>query len=135
VFTVQYELDPATAVLVLVGRGGERYTADVVATATDPGGGDVVNATALFDPIGWTEGFTAADLDKLDRCMARRFQEVRIRPRDWLVPPDRNPERQRAVDRINEARLRIMIAAIAQRYPNEARDLADMAATRYGSIR
>lgn len=131
VFTVQYELDAATGLLVLVARGGERYQAEVVATATEPGGGNAVATPARFEPVGWTEGFSAADLAKLDRCMARRFQQVGIRPRDWLIPPGPDPVRLLVNERINQARLRVVANALADRVPVLAQSLTPMIELRY----
>lgn len=135
VFAVDYELDAATGRLVLVARGGERYTADVSVTATEPGGGDAVTAVERFDPVGWTTGYTAADLAKLDRCMTERFQRVFVRPRDWLVPPDPDPLRPGVNDRINEARLRVLADAVARFEPTVARDMSRIAALRYQPTR
>ena len=130
-FTVQYELDADTGVLVLVARGGERYAAEVVATATEAGGANPVTATARFDPVGWSEGFSAADLAKLDRCITRRYRQVRIRLRDWLVPPGPDPLRPGLAERINAGRLRAIAGIFAERAPAEARALAALIDLRY----
>lgn len=131
VFTLHCELGAANAELVLVARGGERYMTEVVATASEPGGGDAVTVRETFEPVGWTQGFSAADLRKLDDCMARRFQRIRIRLRDWLVPRSGDPALHAAQDRINEARLRVMVGRIAGRHPAEAQELRHMIALRY----
>jgi hypothetical protein len=131
VFTVQYELNAATAVLVLVGRGGEKYTTEVVCTATEADGSNAVSRTEVFDPVGWTKGFTPADLAKLDDCMAERFQEVRIRPRDWFVEPEPDPLRFGVRDQINEMRLRAMADAVEGANPEVAIDLRRIADLRF----
>jgi hypothetical protein len=131
VFTVQYELDGTTAELVLIARGGERYTTDVAVTATEPGGGSPVTQTETFSPVGYTEGFSAADLRKLDNCMATKFQEVSVRPRDWIAPPDPDPLRHQLRELLNEARLRVMVGVVALRHPAEARELEQMVDRRF----
>jgi hypothetical protein len=135
VFTIQYELDPATQVLVLVARGGERYTADVVCTATEADGTGAVSASHGFDPIGWSTGFSAADLAKLDDCMAERFRRLRIRPRDWFVEPEPDPRVGGLRDRINEARARYISRSVRDISPVIADDVARIADMRYQDFR
>lgn len=131
VFAVQCELDAATGSLALEARGGQRYQVELVATATEPGGADPLATGARFEPVGWTEGFSAADLAKLDRCMARRFQEAGIRPRDWLVPRAPDPVWLGLAERINQVRLRLVANALAGRVPALARSLLPMLELRY----
>ena len=131
VFTVQYELDGTTAELVLWGHGGQRYTTEVAVRATEQGGGNSVTETRSYSPVGFTEGFTGADLAKLDRCMVTKFQEVSVRPRDWIVPPDPNPLRRRLRDRLNEARLRVIVGVVGLRHPAQARELRQMVDMRF----
>src|ERR1043165_9647341 len=57
-------------------RNGSRRC-EVVCTAIGADGSNAVSRSETFDPVGWTRGFTPADLAKLDDCMAERFQEVR----------------------------------------------------------
>ncbi len=97
-------LDPAR--LILVGRGGERYAAEVRATATEPDGAFGHVATATFDPVGWTEGFGPEDIAKLNACMKSRFNRVHERVRDWILPvPMEDPGWGRRNERINIARI------------------------------
>ena len=63
--------DAATFELSLASRDGEKYSVPVVATATEPGGGNATTATASFSPLGYFTGFKPGDLGKLDLCMGK----------------------------------------------------------------
>ena len=130
-FTVQYELTLDPAVLVLVGRGGERYEAEVKATATEPGGdfGHFVSAT--FDPVGWTEGYGAADLAALNRCLKKNFDEMDLRERDWLLPiPPEDPDWGRLNERINIERINQLAQRVQAENPEVAANLEQIAQLR-----
>jgi hypothetical protein len=130
-FTVQYELTLDPAVLVLVGRGGERYAAEVRATATEPGGGFGHVATATFDPVGWTEGYGAEDLQALARCLKKNFDRVDLHERDWLLPiPPEDPDWGRLNERINVERINELARRVQDQNPEVAANLTQIAQLR-----
>jgi hypothetical protein len=130
-FTVKYDLTLDPAVLVLVGRGGERYSTEVKATATEPDGDFGHFAVAMFSPVGWTEGFGPDDLDKLTACLKSRFGRVHVRDRDWLLPvPPEDPDWGRRAERINLARIQELARRVQDENPGIAADLTRIAQLR-----
>ena len=129
-FTVQYTLQVDPAVLVLVGRGGERYSAAVRATASEPGGDYAHDAEAVFDPVGWTEGFSREDNDTLNRCMKQKFGKANLRERDWLIPVPEDPGWGRRAERINVGRIEELARRVRDTQPGVAEDLARIAQLR-----
>lgn len=132
-FTVQYLLDAANpSELVLVGRGGERYDVPVTVTVTEPGGGQPRTATTRFAPVGWREGYSEEDAAALARCLSRHLDEVRIKPRDWLLPFGRrhpgwgrlDPE---LVQRVNGSRLEHLAERVQDIDPAVAEGLRELA--------
>jgi hypothetical protein len=64
--------------------------------------------------------------------MARRFEEVQIRPRDWLIPLETNLYRDMALERNVAVRMVPLLAVAAIRNLGVARDLAQLAQWRFG---
>lgn len=134
IFSVDYALNPATFALSLASRGGEKYAAPVVATATEPGGGNATTATASFSPLGYFTGFKPGDLAKLDHCMGKYIEAVRLRPQDLLIPPGPDPFRQQWQDRVNQSRVLEFARQITRSHPGPAAALSAVAAMRYAHI-
>ena len=135
IFTVEYSVDPVTAELSLSSRGGEKYKVDVIATATEPGGGNATTGTGSFEPLGYYTGFRPGDLATLDHCMSKYLRSVRLRPRDLLIPPGPDPYREQWRDRINQPRLQEIIRLITPAYPAQSLAMSAVAAMRYGGMR
>ena len=135
VFTVEYSVDPVTAELSLSSRGGEKYSAPVVATATEAGGGNATTGSATFDPLGYYTGFRPGDLARLDSCMGKYLRSVRLRPRDLLIPSGPDPYRARWRDRINQSRVQEVVRRIIESHPGQAVGLSAVVALRYGGMR
>jgi len=133
-FSVEYVLHPATFELSLISRGGEKYAAPVVATATEPGGGNAMTANASFSPLGYFDGFAPGDLAKLDRCMEKYLESVQLRPRDLLIPPGPDPFREQWQDRVNQSRVLEFARQITRSHPGSAAALRAIAALRYAHI-
>jgi len=134
-FTMQYDLTLDPARLILVGRGGERYAAEVKATATEPGGDFGHVATATFDPVGWTEGFGPEDVAKLSRCLKSKFDRVNERVNDWLLPvPPEDPDWGRLNERINIARINEIANRVQEQHPEIAADLTQIARLRLENL-
>lgn len=129
-FTIQYELTADPNELTLIGRGGERYNAPITAAATEPHGEFEHRANDSFDPIGWTSGFSAQDLAKLDDCITRKLQRVFIRKFDWILPPLEDDGLNRLHDRINQVRLDKIVHWMTDVYPLEAAELGELAQMR-----
>jgi hypothetical protein len=134
VFTVSYQLNPVTVELLLWGRGGERYRADVTVAVSEADGSGTRFATATFQSKGWYDGYGPGDTAKLARCMSKYAKSVRLRLGDYLVPsgPDPDPVREQLVDRINQRRMQQVIAQVADEHPGPASALAALTAMRYG---
>ena len=132
VFTVSYEVNPVTAELLLWGRGGERYRADVTVAMSEADGSGTTFATAVFQSKGWYDGFGPGDEGKLARCMFKYAKSARLRLRDYLIPPGPDPAHEELVDRINERRMQQVISQIADAHPGPASALAALTALRYG---
>lgn len=132
-FTVQYIVHPVTQELTLVSRGGERYRAAVEVTITEPNGNNPTTVAAIFDPIGWYNGYRPEDSAKLARCLNKYLRYVKLRPRDILIPPGPDPYRQQWRDRINQARLQEVVRLISNSHPAEAIALGALVVMRYGN--
>ena len=126
--------DAATFELSLAGRGGEKYSVPVVATATEPGGGNATTATASFSPLGYFTGFKPGDLGKLNHCMGKYIEAVRLRPQDLLVPPGPDPYRHQWQDRVNQARVLEFARQITRSHPAQAIALKAIAEMRYAHV-
>ena len=126
--------DAATFELSLASRGGEKYSVPVVATATEPGGGNATTATASFSPLGYCTGFKPGDLGKLDHCMVKYIEAVRLRPQDLLVPPGPDPYRHQWQDRVNQARVLEFARQITRSHPAQAVALKAIAEMRYAHV-
>lgn len=86
-FEVEYTIDPVSFELTLsTGHGGERYNADVVATANL--GTQMASASAVFQSRGFYEGYTPEDDTILSDCLASIFDRANIR---HLAPRFRIP--------------------------------------------
>ena len=85
-FTAEYTIDPVVFELALTSRGGERYTAQVVATVD----GTSTWASADFESIGWREGMHPDDSHLLVACLVKIVRRQRIPPRRF-VRPDPGP--------------------------------------------
>jgi hypothetical protein len=134
-FTLQYELFADPNELALVARGGERYTATVMAKATESNGNSSRTTTDTFNPIGWTTGFTVHDLTLLDTCLARKLRRVFVRPLDWLLPQVEDDGLNRMYDRINQSRLREILRRVVDQYPTQALELEQLIEMRARQLR
>lgn len=134
VFTVDYAIDPVTAELTLSSRGGERYKAAVVVTATEPGGGSPMTASSAFEPLGFYTGFRPGDLGVLDRCMRKYLEHADLQPYELLIPPGPDPFRAQWRDRLNQTRVQEAITQVAPSFPQEAAALGQIAALRFAHL-
>ncbi len=133
VYPVNYSVDPITAELSLSSNPADRYSLPLVVTVTEADGTNPTTATAVFNPPGWFDGFSAADGAKLERCMSKYLRSVKLRPRDLLIPPGPDPYRHELTDRINRARIQEVIRNISQAHPAEAMALGVLNVMRYGN--
>lgn len=132
VFTVSYELNPVTGELLLWGRGGEHYRADVTVAMSEADGSGTTFATSAFVSRGWYDGFGPGDVGKLARCMSKYAKSARLRLRDYLIPPGLDPVRNEGVDRINRRRMQQLTSLIADTHPGPASALAALTVLRFG---
>ena len=131
-FTIEFALDPITAELSLSSRGGEKYRVDVTVTITEADGTGATNATAVFAPKGYFDGYAPGDDAKLARCMSKYARHAKVRLRDYLVPPGPDPYRNHLADRVNQARMQRLVDQVADQHPGPASALAALTALRYG---
>lgn len=131
-FTIEYALDPISAELSLLSRGGEQYRVDVTVTMTESDGSGATTATTVFAPKGFFDGFAPGDLAKLDRCMSKYAKSAQLRLRDYLIPPGPDPLGLNRTDQINQARMQQLIGQVAPQHPGSASALAALIALRYG---
>jgi len=131
VFGVDYDLDAATGTLLLTSRAADRYTTEVAATATEPGGGNPTTVNDTFNPPGSMTGFRPSDVMRFDRCLGAYLHQVGLRARDFLLEPDPNPRFDLIRDRINEGRLRAVAGFVALSRPAVAQALEELINLRY----
>jgi hypothetical protein len=113
VFRMEYSIDPVSYELILsTAGGGERYNADIVATANL--GGETASASAEFRSRGYYQGYTPEDETTLSQCLASIFDRANIprqAPRFRIPVPEPGPEfeverwRDRALGRVHDLRL------------------------------
>lgn len=130
IFNVTYQLDPISAELIIQSRGGERYSTDVVATASESDGTQPTTARQAFDPPGWWTGFSAADLRKIDECLARKLIPLKVRIRDLLVPSNAEHRPGHLRDRINARRLELLAQLVAETHPAAAQAIEELSQLR-----
>lgn len=134
-FSLRYSLNPVTQELTLRSRDGERYSVDIVLTATEADGAMVTTHSTSFAPQGYYSGFRRGDLTRLNNCMERYLIEVKLRPRDLLIPSGPHPYREPWKDRVNAYRLREIIQSLQKTYPTQALALSKLAELRYGDLK
>jgi hypothetical protein len=86
-FTVEYTIDPVVFELALTSRGGERFEAPVIVSATENG----VTATAadMFTAPGWFEGIHPEDEKLVGQCLKRIADRYHVVPTLFRKPtPD-----------------------------------------------
>jgi len=132
VFAIEYVLHPETAELRLWSRGGERYRVDVTVAVSEADGSGTRHATAVFSAKGWYDGYGPGDTARLARCLSRYARRAHLRLRDFLIPPGPGPVEREIGDRINQRRLQLAIALVADAYPGPATALTALTAMRYG---
>jgi hypothetical protein len=131
-FEIEYALDAITSELSLSSRGGERYRVDVTITITEADGTGATSATAVFAPVGYQEGYSAADQLIISRCMAKYAKRARLHLRDYLIPPGPGPTWNERADRINQQRVQHVIDQAATRDVGAAHALTALRGLRYG---
>jgi len=88
-FPVEFTIDPVVFELALTSRGGERYEAPVVVTAT--GEGVIATATDTFTAQGWFEGIHPEDEATVGQCLKRIADRFRVMPTLFRRPTPEPP--------------------------------------------
>lgn len=134
VFTVDYDLTADPNELALIANGGQRYIAEVKAIAADPRGDFKHYATDSFRPGGWTEGFTTADLAKIDGCITDKMRRAFVDKRDWIkrAKTGDHPNWETVVqdDRLTQVRLQEIATTLTARAPELGAELHQLAQLR-----
>ncbi|SAL77191.1 hypothetical protein AWB67_05053 [Caballeronia terrestris] len=119
-FTLEYTIDPVSFELALTSRGGERYSTEVTATATEAGGGAAVSASATFNALGYFEGYSPEDKALVLACISRIGEEHRIPIPRRFRRPDPDPRFEIDIDQwrqetINQIRTQLQLDTRTER--------------------
>jgi hypothetical protein len=66
--------------------------------------------------------------------MSRIVVRFHLRPRDLLIPPQPDPWRENNARRVNRARIESLVGVLRKADPLAARQLAQMADLRFGTL-
>lgn len=88
-FAVEFTIDPVVFELSLTSRGGERFEAPVVVTAT--GDGATATATDTYTAQGWFDGVHPEDSEKLGECLKGVSDRFRVVPVPFRRPTPEPP--------------------------------------------